>query len=103
MPEKRVRIKGVKVTLVGRSKRELENNTREAVKYEARIYNKSVRTMLENGEPNKTIWSDSWADAHYESVVAASPEHAISLVYNKFPERAGFVITDLVEMDGRSN
>ena len=101
MNRKSIIVEEVPVTLNNRLDKERDSDLQNGVriKYEARIYNKNVRELLEEGEPNTTMWSDSWADPHYESVYAATPEDAIEEIQDKFPERGGFVITDLVELD----
>ena len=98
---KKIYINGIKVTLNSRSKAEIERDNDEGIlsKYEARLFNKSVRDLLENGERNETIWADSWADPHYETILAQTPEEAIKQIYNKFPEKGGFVITDIIELE----
>ena len=98
---KKIYINGIAVTLNSRSKAEIERDDENGIlsKYEARLYNKVVRELLEGGERNDTIWADSWADPHYETVLAQTPEHAIQMVYSKFPEKGGFVITDLIELE----
>jgi len=98
---KRIYINGIAVTLNSRSRAEIERDVDEGIlsKYEIRLYNKVVRALLEEGERNETIWSDSWADPHYETVLAQTPEQAIQMVYKKLPEKAGFVITDIIELE----
>src|SRR5690606_3976656 len=68
-------------------------------KYEVRLFNQEVRDAVEMGDKNTSRWSDSWADAHYENVDAFSPREAIDKVFRKFPEKEGFVITHVVEID----
>lgn len=66
--------------------------------FEVRIYNQDVRDIIEAGEPNKSRWSNDWADAHYHTVRTKTPELAIKQLYTKYPEREGFVITHVVEL-----
>ena len=101
MNRKSVIVEEIPVTLNNRLDKEREADLQNGVKikYEARIYNKLVREFLEEGERNTTMWSDSWAEPHYESVYAATAEEAIEKIGDKFPERGGFVITDLIELD----
>lgn len=101
MNNKKIYINGIAVTLNSRSRAEIQRDTEEGIfsKYEARLYNKAVRALLEEGEGNNTIWADSCADPHYETILAQTPEQAIQIVYKKFPEKAGFIITDLVELE----
>ena len=98
--EERV-INGIPIKLNGRTPEQVKRDREGGVhlKYEARIYNEVVRSYLDDGEENETIWSDEWAEPHYESVYALTPEDAIREIYYKFPERSGFVITDVVEHD----
>ena len=101
MKKKKIFVEDIPVTLNDRLDKEREADLANGVEvqYEARIYNKRVRELLEEGEPNKTMWADIWADPHYESVYATTPEKAIEEIDNKFPERGGFVITDIVEVE----
>lgn len=101
MDRKSIIVKNIPVTLNDRTDREREQDADTGVKtkYEARIYNKRVRECLEEGEQNKTMWSDAWADPHYESTYATSPGEAIEIIYAKFSKQEGFVITDMVELE----
>ncbi|MBA44631.1 MAG: hypothetical protein CMF62_11610 [Magnetococcales bacterium] len=98
---KKIYINGIGVTLNSRTKAEIERDTEAGTfsRYEARLYNKNVRALLENGERNDTLWADSWADPHYETVTAETPEQAIQMIFQKFPEKGGFVITDIIELE----
>lgn len=98
---KKIYINGIAVSLNSRSKAEIERDNDAGVlsRYEARLYNKVVRDLLENGERNETLWSDSWADPHYETITAETPEQAIQMIFQKFPEKGGFVITDIIELE----
>ena len=101
MNRKSIIVNDIPITLNDRSDAEREQDEENGVKtkYEARIYNKTVRECLEEGESNSTMWSDAWADPHYETAFALDPEEAIEIIYEKFPKRGGFVITDIVEME----
>ncbi|MBI1363530.1 MAG: hypothetical protein GC134_06060 [Proteobacteria bacterium] len=65
-------------------------------RFEVRIYNARVRELLEHGETNNTGLSDRWADAVYESIMAASPQEAVKLMRQKFPPAQGFVVTNVL-------
>lgn len=101
MNRKSVIVDDIPITLNDRNDAQREQDIENGVKtkYEARIYNRTVRDCLEEGEPNTTMWSDAWADPHYETVYAETPRDAIEIVYEKFPKRGGFVITDVVELE----
>lgn len=101
MDRKTIKVDDIPVTLNSRTEKEIEEDKERGVKtkYEARIYNKIVRACLEEGEKNETMWSDAWADPHYETVYAANPKEAIENIYYKFPKRGGFVITDIIELE----
>lgn len=99
--KKSVTVQNIPITLNDRSAKERQEDLDNGVKikYEARIYNKLVREYLEEGEENQTMWLDAWADPHYETVYALTPQKAVEAVFYKFPEKAGFVITDIVELE----
>lgn len=101
LENKKIYVNGIAVTLNSRTKAEIARDEEDGIlsKYEARLFNKVVRDLLENGERNETLWADSWADPHYETVLAQTPEQAIQMVFNKFPEKGGFVITDIIELE----
>lgn len=101
MNRKSIIVQDIPVTLNDRNEKEREQDAENGVKtkYEARIFNKIVRDFLEEGEKNTTMWSDAWADPHYETVYALNPDDAIETIYEKFPKRGGFVITDMVELE----
>ena len=65
-------------------------------KFDVAIHNKLVREALENFEPNKTVYSDDWADTHYFEINAESKEEAITVMKERYPEEKGFVIVDVV-------
>jgi hypothetical protein len=67
-------------------------------KYEAQLYNKRVRFLLDTGEPNVTGFSDAWADAHFVEVKAESIEQAARLLAREYPPEAGFVIRGIEEL-----
>lgn len=66
--------------------------------YEARLYNKWVRLLLDTGEPNVTGFSDAWADVRYVEVRADSIEQAARLLARDYPSEAGFVISGIEEL-----
>lgn len=66
--------------------------------YEARLYNKWVRLLLDTGEPNVTGFSDAWADARYVEVKAESIEQAARLLARDYPSEIGFVISGIEEL-----
>lgn len=101
MNRKSIIVQGIPITLNDRTDAEREEDLEKGIKmkYEARIYNKTVRDILEEGDKNETMWADAWADPHYESVYAETPEDAIEMIYEKFPKKGGFVITDVVEFE----
>ena len=100
---KSIIIDNIPVTLNERLEKERAEDLKNGAKtkYEARVFNKIVRELLEEGEPNSTMWADTWADPHYETVRALNPEGAIEQIYEKFPKQGGFVITDLVELEDK--
>lgn len=68
--------------------------------YEARLYNKWVRLLLDTGEPNVTGFSDAWADARYVEIKAESIEQAARLLSRDYPSEVGFVISGIEELPG---
>lgn len=66
--------------------------------FEARVYNRVVRNHLETGEVNTTGFSDKWADTHLVQVRARSRAEASALLARDYPEAAGFLVTDLIEV-----
>jgi len=66
--------------------------------YEAQLYNKWVRLLLDTGEPNVTGFSDAWADARYVEVKAESIEQAARLLARDYPSEAGFIIRGIEEL-----
>ena len=67
-------------------------------KWEARVFNQSVRDAIENGDVTELSISESWADSHYFVVWAYNEEHAREQLHHKYPKLNGFVITDIIEI-----
>jgi len=71
-------------------------------RWEARVFNKSVREAFEREGFNTTAFGDKWADAHYIIVFAESRLEAEKIFEQKYPAKNGFVVSDIVNLD-RSN
>ncbi|PKR48455.1 hypothetical protein [Thalassospira marina] len=65
--------------------------------FEAQIFNREVRDLLEAGELNDTGFDDTWADSRYISVWARSMTEAASFFARDFPTHAGFRIVSIGE------
>jgi len=68
-------------------------------RYEVAIYNERVKQSVREGDPNKTGLSDDWADVRYIEVQAENPEMAKTRLYSRYPERRGFVILEVRQLD----
>ena len=68
-------------------------------RWEARIYNQSVRDAFSDVGYNNTSFGDKWADAHYIVVFASSRKEAERLFSVQFPSSKGFVVRDIVNLD----
>lgn len=60
--------------------------------YEVGIFNSRVRKALEDFEPNKTGFADSWADNQYLEVEATDEEAAKKRILGQYPAAKGFVV-----------
>lgn len=61
--------------------------------FEVGIFNSRVRKALEEFEPNKTGYPDSWADNQYLEVEASDEDGARKRILGQYPSAKGFVIT----------
>jgi len=66
--------------------------------YEARIFNRRVRELLDAGEPNNTGFLDLWAESHLVQVRAASLPEARRRLERDYPPGAGFKVAEIVEL-----
>jgi hypothetical protein len=67
-------------------------------RFEASLYNRWVRLLLDSGEANVTGFSDSWADIHYIEVEADSIVKAGRQLSRDYPDEVGFVILGIEEI-----
>ena len=67
-------------------------------KFEFAIYNERVREALKSGESHPG-YEDSWADTHYIEVVAMGESMARSKIDGLYPNRNGFVVDEVRELD----
>lgn len=65
--------------------------------YEIPVYNSKVREMMKNGDSHPGL-DDRWAETHFVSVGANTPEEAIEICRRKHPEKKGFVFGKIVEV-----
>jgi hypothetical protein len=68
-------------------------------RYEVAIYNDEVKKSVREGDPNRTGLSDDWADTRYIEVKAESADAAKRKVYARYPERRGFVVLEVRQLD----
>ena len=68
-------------------------------RYEVSIYNHAVKESVQHGDPNKTGFSEDWADVRYVEVRAESEEMARTRLHSRYPESRGFVIVDVRLLD----
>ncbi len=64
--------------------------------YEIPVYNSQVRQAIRNGDKHPSL-GDEWADTHFITVSANSPEEAVIVCRRKHPERMGYVLGDVTE------
>lgn len=66
--------------------------------FEFAVYNEKVREALKSGESHAG-YEDSWGDIHYIEVVAPRESMARSKIDGLYPNRRGFVIDGVRELD----
>lgn len=66
--------------------------------FEFSLYNSEVREHIALGEIHKQL-DDSWAEQRYIQIRAVDEENAYKAIYRRFPKRAGFVITSVIEIE----
>ena len=76
----------------------LKNNVTEIRRFEARIYNAKVRSLVDAGDFNDTGFDDGWADSRLIEVRARSLDEALCLFQRDYPSHCGFKITAIVEL-----
>lgn len=71
------------------------NNARKT--YEVAIYNEAVRECDEKGEKHPNFGKE-WAEIHYFEVEALDEAAVRRQIFQRYPERKGFVIKNINEM-----
>ncbi len=69
-------------------------------KFEIAIYNAEVRKKVADGEHHK-LFKDDWADMRYIEIEADNEEQARALIEVMHPSARGFVIDEILEINGR--
>lgn len=67
-------------------------------RFEAQIFNRKVRALLESGEPNDTGFDNAWADGRFVGIWARSLTEALALFDREYPTSAGFTIVGIIEL-----
>ena len=67
----------------------------ELAGYEVGVYNRLVREALAEGRNHRHL-SDSWADVHWHEIMARDEADARTRITSRYPERAGYVVTEVV-------
>ncbi len=67
-------------------------------RFEVALYNEMVKKSVHEAEPNRTGLSDEWADTRYIEVKAESAEAARRKILSRYPERRGFVVTEVRQL-----
>ena len=62
--------------------------------FEIIIYNRVVRSLVENGQHHADL-SDDWADHHYIEVEAENAMQAREKILRRYPEKNGYVIVEV--------
>lgn len=68
-------------------------------RFEVAIYNEHVKKSVREGDPNRTGFSDDWADVRYIEVRADDPETAKRRLQGRYPASRGFVILDVRQLE----
>lgn len=76
----------------------ITDNVTEIRRFEARIYNTKVRSLIEAGDINDTGFDDRWADSRFIEVCAQSLDDALRLFQRDYPSHCGFKITAIIEI-----
>ncbi|MAU40898.1 MAG: hypothetical protein CMF31_04675 [Kordiimonas sp.] len=64
--------------------------------YEVAIYNQDVRDCVNDSKVHPRF-EDSWADTHLIEISAHDAEEAKKIALRRHPEKAGFVIGNILE------
>lgn len=79
---------------------QITDNVTEIRRFEARIYNVKVRSLIDAGDINDTGFDDRWADSRLIEVRAQSLDEALCLFQRDYPSHCGFKITAIIELPG---
>jgi hypothetical protein len=64
--------------------------------YEIPVYNEEVRNAVRNKQRHPSFEAN-WADTHFITVRAHTPEEALANCQRQHPERLGFVLGEVAE------
>ncbi len=67
-------------------------------RFEVALHNETVKKSVREAEPNRTGLSDEWADTRYIEVKAESAEAARRKILARYPERRGFVVSEVRQL-----